>query len=114
MNKNLIIRADASAHIGTGHIMRCIALAQAWQDNGGDVTFLSHCESPPIRQRIIDECFDFVPIEKPHPNPSDLKTTLTVLINQTNSATTPGLFSTAITSLRITSVRSRMRARGYW
>ncbi|MEA5487703.1 MULTISPECIES: UDP-2,4-diacetamido-2,4,6-trideoxy-beta-L-altropyranose hydrolase [Pseudanabaena] len=37
---NLIIRADASATIGTGHIMRCIALAQAWQDQGGKVVFL--------------------------------------------------------------------------
>ena len=45
MNKNLIIRADATTRIGTGHIMRCIALAQAWQDQGGDVTFLSHCDS---------------------------------------------------------------------
>ena len=36
----LIIRADASTTIGTGHIMRCIALAQAWQDQGGKVVFL--------------------------------------------------------------------------
>src|SRR5882724_5374021 len=31
----LLIRADASAVTGTGHIMRCLALAQAWQDAGG-------------------------------------------------------------------------------
>jgi UDP-2,4-diacetamido-2,4,6-trideoxy-beta-L-altropyranose hydrolase len=36
----LVIRADASTTIGTGHIMRCIALAQAWQDQGGQVIFL--------------------------------------------------------------------------
>lgn len=32
MNQTLFIRADANTRTGTGHIMRCIALGQAWQD----------------------------------------------------------------------------------
>jgi UDP-2,4-diacetamido-2,4,6-trideoxy-beta-L-altropyranose hydrolase len=31
----LLLRADADTRQGTGHVMRCLALAQAWQDAGG-------------------------------------------------------------------------------
>ena len=34
----LFIRADANNHIGIGHIMRCISLAQSWSKKGGKVT----------------------------------------------------------------------------
>jgi len=80
MINNLIIRADASSRMGIGHIMRCIALAQAWQDQGGDVTFLSHCDSADLKQRIIDEGFEFINIERPCPNPNDLSFTLKMLL----------------------------------
>ena len=79
MNKKLIIRADANTRIGTGHVMRCIALAQAWQERGGAVIFLSYCDNEALQQRIIDEGFDFIPIEKPHPDPYDLNRTLEIL-----------------------------------
>ncbi len=74
--KSLFIRADSTNQIGTGHIMRCIALGQAWQDEGGKVVFLSHCESDALRERIVKEGFKFVPIDHPHPHPSDLSQTL--------------------------------------
>ena len=43
------------------------------------MTFLSNCDSEALRQRIMDEGFNFIPIEKPHPDPSDLNQTLNVL-----------------------------------
>lgn len=71
--EHLLIRTDSTAKIGAGHIMRCIALAQAWQAEGGEVTFLSHCESTALRERIQSEGFHFIPVEEAHPLPGDIE-----------------------------------------
>src|SRR5690242_914600 len=51
---NLLFRTDASLTMGTGHVMRCIALAQACQDAGGRVTFVM-AESTPGTQAKLEE-----------------------------------------------------------
>ena len=49
---NLIIRADTDAKTGTGHLIRCLALAQVWKDAGGHVIFITTCQNENLIQKI--------------------------------------------------------------
>ena len=52
---NLLIRADASPAIGSGHIMRCLALAQNWRDRIGEVIFATINPPAALQHRLLKE-----------------------------------------------------------
>lgn len=67
----LVIRADANPTIGTGHVMRMIALAQAWGDAGGEACFVGLLEPEAMCQRVLDEGFELKLASAAHPDPAD-------------------------------------------
>jgi UDP-2,4-diacetamido-2,4,6-trideoxy-beta-L-altropyranose hydrolase len=54
----LIIRVDAGAAIGAGHVMRCLGLAQAWRKSGGSITFLMASTTTFVSERLSVEGFE--------------------------------------------------------
>lgn len=56
-SQTVLIRADASAKIGTGHIMRCLVLADALRENGFETAFLTRPLEGNIDHKIVQNGF---------------------------------------------------------
>ncbi len=115
--KMLFIRADAGGFTGTGHVMRMIALAQAWRRRGrriraslsasqdtvadgeeseASVVFICARLPEALEQRLRDEGFEVVRIDAEPGSPEDARATLKV-VQESGDRSQP---STSSASLR--------------
>jgi len=81
MSPVLLIRADADSRIGVGHVMRCLALAQAWQDSGGEAVFVATELPGGLEERLLHEGFQLIRIPAPVGGPEDAAATLAAARN---------------------------------
>lgn len=61
---NAIIRVDASVEIGTGHVMRCLTLAEELKDNNYDVTFITSDHEGNLADFIQSKGFSVIKLQK--------------------------------------------------
>jgi len=72
----LLLRVHAGADVGSGHGMRCLALAQAWRNSGGAVVFVMRDCGPAFRRRLSREEMPLEIISGPAGGEEDLRHTL--------------------------------------
>ena len=72
----LILRADGGPGIGGGHVMRSLALAQAWSEAGGRAVFCTAALAPSLQQRLVDEGFGCIAVDAKAGSGSDAEATI--------------------------------------
>ncbi|MBY0123451.1 UDP-2,4-diacetamido-2,4,6-trideoxy-beta-L-altropyranose hydrolase [Bacillus sp. S/N-304-OC-R1] len=76
---NIIIRVDASIEIGSGHVMRCLTLADFLQEKGAEVAFICANLEGNMIDFIRENRYKVFPIGKGLGNVIDAKATIDIL-----------------------------------
>lgn len=63
--RTALFRVDASAVIGSGHLMRCLTLAKALQQSGWQVQFACRAHPGHLIRWLRDQTFDVITLQQP-------------------------------------------------
>src|SRR5271166_5542094 len=74
----LVVRADAGLKMGTGHVMRCLALAQGWRHEGGEVIFAVAESTPALDDLLRSKEIEITRIEGVPGSAEDARNTLEI------------------------------------
>jgi UDP-2,4-diacetamido-2,4,6-trideoxy-beta-L-altropyranose hydrolase/UDP-4-amino-4,6-dideoxy-N-acetyl-beta-L-altrosamine N-acetyltransferase len=61
----VVFRVDSSLQIGTGHLMRCLTLAECLKNDGIDMSFICRKNPGNLRDKIIKKGFSLFELESP-------------------------------------------------
>lgn len=76
---DIVVRADAGAGMGTGHLTRCLSLAAGWAAAGGSVTVATATDNRHLRKLAQRAGAGLVSITASHPDPADLEATTALI-----------------------------------
>lgn len=82
----LLIRADAGGALGTGHVMRMLALSQAWMAHGGKVHMAQLSCPAPLQDRLRNEGIHLHTLNDTQRGSSDDASQLAALADSLNPA----------------------------
>lgn len=63
---NVVFRVDSSKEIGSGHVMRCLTLAEELEQNGANITFVMRAHLGHMAEAVLSRGFSYVLLEEPN------------------------------------------------
>jgi UDP-2,4-diacetamido-2,4,6-trideoxy-beta-L-altropyranose hydrolase len=77
----IAIRADASLAIGSGHVVRCLALAAALRDRGAGIRFLCKSLTPDLRDKIAAEGIEVLQLDPAGDDAAESRQALAAMVS---------------------------------
>ena len=62
---NIVFRTDSSIIMGSGHVMRCLTLAEELKNNGADIIFICRRHEGNLNKLISKKAFQVIELPEP-------------------------------------------------